>query len=183
MGPLGPPWAHLGPLSLPSCHPTSLWGTYIAEIRLPKPHLASFAKPSTFPKHNYVLGFSEVCYLPSSQHVIFDLALQSPSIQPGSPPRHPKLGTRSSKIIQYGPKIAPQNVRQSSNKSKGHILGTPSLATLAFLVFLRPILGHFRSQVTIQLRCWARPWPKYDLQRPILQALLHSRPAQNIAMC
>ena len=39
LGPPGPSWAHLGPLSQPSCHPTSPLGTSMAELRLPKPHL------------------------------------------------------------------------------------------------------------------------------------------------
>ena len=103
LGPPGPSWAHLGPLSQPSCHPTSPLGTFMAEVRPPKPHLASFVEPSTCPEHRYLRRFSEVCYLPSSQHVALNLALQNPKIKPKSLPRHPKIGPKSPKIAQDGP--------------------------------------------------------------------------------
>ena len=106
LGPPGPSWAHLGPLSQPSCHPTSPLGTSKAELRPPKPHLASFAKPSTCPEHRYLRRFSEVCYLPSSQHVALNLALQNPKIKPKSLPRHPKIGPISAKKTQDGSKMA-----------------------------------------------------------------------------
>ena len=105
LGPPGPSWAHLGPLSQPSCHPTSPLGTSMAELRPPKPHLASFAEPSTCPEHRYLRRFSEVCYLPSSQHVALNLALQNPKGKPKSLPRHPKIGPRSAKKAQDGPKM------------------------------------------------------------------------------
>ena len=42
LGPPGPSWAHLGPLSQPSCRPTSPLDAFIAELRPPRPHLLRF---------------------------------------------------------------------------------------------------------------------------------------------
>ena len=77
LGPPGPSWAHLGPLSQPSCHPTSRLETSMAELLAPKANLASVAQHSTCPKHYYLHGFRRICYLPSSQHVTLNLTLQS----------------------------------------------------------------------------------------------------------
>ena len=130
LGPPGPSWAHLGPLSLPSCHPTSPLDTSMAELRPPKPHLASFVEPSTCPEHCYLRRFREVCYLPSSQHVTLNLALQNPKIKPKSPPRHPKIGPRSPKIAQDGPDMAPKTYDHHCISQRGRMFGNPFLAIL-----------------------------------------------------
>ena len=159
LGPPGPSWAHLGPLSQPSCHPTSPLDAFMAELRPPKPHLASFAKPSTCPKHCYLLRFSEVCYLPSSQHVTLNLTLQNPKIKPKSPPRHPKIGPRSPNLAQDDPKMTPKTCGDHLVNPVVICLGALIWLSWALLAPLGPILGHFRSQVAIQLRLWAPPWP------------------------
>ena len=46
----------------------------------------------------------------------------------------------------------------------------------ALLAPLGPILGHFRSQVAVQLRLWALPWPNKDFPNPIFCA-----PTANLA--
>ena len=152
LGPLGPSWAHLGSSLQPSCNPTSPLDAFIAELRPPKPHLASFAKPSTCPKHCYLRRFSEVCYLPSSQHVTLNLTLQNHKIKPKSPPRHPKIGPRSPNLAQDDPKMAPKTCANHWVNPGGICLGALIWLSWALLAPLGPILGHFRSQVAVQLR-------------------------------
>ena len=108
LSPLGPSWAQLGSCLQPSYQPNSPLETSMAHIGPPKLHLASFAKPSTCPKHNFVSGLQKICYSPSSQHVTPDLALQSPTSQPKNPLKHPETGPRSPKIAQDGPEMVPK---------------------------------------------------------------------------
>ena len=159
LGPLGPSWAYLGSSLQPSCNPTSPLDTFMAELRPPRPHLASMAEPSTCPEHCYLRRFSEVCYLPSSRHVTLNLTLQNHKIRPKSPSRHPKIGTRSPKIAQDSPKMAPKTYSNHRTNQRIICLGTLFWLSWALLAPLGPILGHFRSQVAIQLRLWALPWP------------------------
>ena len=125
----------------------------------PTANLASFAKPSTCPKHCYLRRFSEVCYLPSSQHVTLNLTLQNQKSKPKSPPRHPKIGPRSPNLAQDDPKMAPKTCGDHLVNPVVICLGTLFWLSWALLAPLGPILGNFRNQVAIQLRLWAPPWP------------------------
>ena len=85
LGPPGPSWAHLGPLSLPSCHPTSPLGTSKAGLRPPKLHLLRSDSASCklcpaldLPRILYIKGLCKVCHLPASQHFNLNVTLQSP---------------------------------------------------------------------------------------------------------
>ena len=99
--PPGATWAYVKPLSQPSRHPTSLLDAFMADTSAPKPHFASFAKPSTCTKHRCLWGFSEVRYLPSAPHVPLNLNLQNPKIQPESCPRHPKIGLQDGNFSRW----------------------------------------------------------------------------------
>ena len=143
----------------PSRHPTSPLDAFMSDKRAPKLHLASIAELSTCPKHCYLRRFSEVCYLPSSQHLTLNLTLQNPKIKPKSPPRHPKIGPRSPKIAQDGPKMAPKTCGNHRINPSIICLGALFWLSWALLAPLGLILGHFRSQVAKQFRLWAPPWP------------------------
>ena len=182
-GILGPPGPLLGHFrSRPSCHPTSPLDTF-TDIRAPRPHLASFAKPSTCPKDGYVLFLSKVCYLPSLQHVSRNSTLQCPKIQPNIPVRHPEIRPRSPKIAQHEPKMTPTTCANHRLNPRIICLETLFWPSCALLALLGPVLGHFRSQVAIKRHLWTPPGPNYELQNPILQALLSPRPAQNTIIC
>ena len=113
LGPPGPSWAHLGPLSQPSCHPTSPLGTFMAEVRPPKPHFASFVEPSTCPEHRSLRCFSEVCYLPSSQHVALNLTLQNPKNQAHEPPKIPQDRPQKPQRLQNGSREAQDGAKMA----------------------------------------------------------------------
>ena len=133
LGHLGPSWAHLGPCLQPSCHPTSPLDTSKSETRAPKPHFASFAKPSTCLEHCYLRWFSGVNHLSSLHHVTLSLALHNPKIQAQSYPQTPQDWPQRLQDSPRWPRNGPQNVRQSMGKSGDHMFGNPCLAILGHL--------------------------------------------------
>ena len=172
LGPLGLSWAHLGSCLQPSCHPISPLNTFMADIKAPKLHLASLAKPSTCLTYRYVCCVSKACYLPSLHHVTLNFALQGPKIKPKSPLKHSKIGPRSPKIAQDGPEMAPKTCANQRVNPVIICLGALVWTSWAILAPLGPILGYFRYHIAIQFRRWKLLWPIEEIQGPILQALL-----------
>ena len=65
------------------------------------------------------------------------------------------------------PKMRSKGVARDIDQIQGvTCLGACFWPSWARLALFGPILGHFRSQVAIQLRFWTPPWPNYELQNP-----------------
>ena len=177
LGPLGLSWAHLGSCLQPSCHPISPLNTFMADIKAPKLHPASLAKPSTCLIHCYLRWFSGVGHLSSLHRVTLNLALHNPKIQPKSPLKHAKIVPRSLKTAQGGPEMAPKTCANQRVNPVIICLGALVWPSWAILAPHGPILGYVRYQIAIQFRLWKLLWPIEEIQGPILQALLSPWPA------